>query len=142
MKNNYITSLNLPATDYGLLFLRIAVAALMLNHGIPKLLMLFGSQEISFLDPIGIGQTASLTIAVFAEVVCSILIGLGLATRLASLFLFLTMAVAFFVVHLNDPFQNKELALFYLIVYAFILIVGSGKYALDHYFLKKDVEKI
>jgi len=137
MNNNYITSLNLPATDYGLLFLRIAVAALMLNHGIPKLIMLFGSQEISFLDPIGIGQTASLTLAVFAEVVCSILIGVGLATRVASLFLLFTMAIAFFVVHLNDPFQNKELALFYLIVYTFIAIVGSGKYALDHYFLKK-----
>jgi len=137
MNKNYITSLNLPATDYGLLFLRIAVAALMLNHGIPKLIMLFGSQEISFLDPIGIGQTASLTLAVFAEVVCSILIGVGLATRVASLFLLFTMAIAFFVVHLNDPFQNKELALFYLIVYIFIAILGSGKYALDHYFLKK-----
>jgi len=137
MKNNYITSLNLPLTDYGLLFLRICLAALMLRHGIPKLIMLFSSGEISFLDPIGIGQTASLTLAVFAEVICSLLITVGLGTRLASIFLCLTMAIAFFVVHANDPFQNKELALFYLVVYAFIGIVGSGKYALDYYLLKR-----
>lgn len=137
MKNTYTTSLNLPATDYGLLFLRIAIAALMLSHGLPKLIMLFGPDEISFADPFGIGQATTLTLAVFAEVICSLLIGIGLATRLASLILLITMATAFFVIHGNDPFQNKELALVYLIVYVFITISGSGKYALDHYFLKK-----
>ncbi len=137
MKNTYSTSLHLPVTDYGLLFLRIAIAALMLGHGIPKLIMLFGSQEISFGDPIGIGQTASLTLTVFAEVICSILIAVGLATRLAAFVLAITMAMAFFVVHASDPFQIKELALVYLVVYTFIAIVGSGKYSLDHYFLKK-----
>ncbi len=137
MKNSYITSLNLPLTDYGLLFLRIAIAALMLRHGIPKLIMLFGSQEISFADPFGIGQTATLTLVVFAEVICSLLIAIGLATRLASFILLFTMAFAFFVIHAEDAFQTKELALIYLVVYVFITIVGSGKFALDHYFLKK-----
>jgi putative oxidoreductase len=137
MNKTYTTSLQLPAVDYGLLFLRIAIAALMLSHGIPKLIMLFGSQEISFADPFGIGQTASLTLVVFAEVICSLLIALGLATRLAAFILLFTMAFAFFVIHAEDPFQTKELALIYLVVYIFIVIVGSGKYALDHYFLKK-----
>lgn len=137
MKNTYTTSLNLRATDYGLLFLRIGIAGLMLSHGLPKLFLLFGSTEIEFADPIGIGESATLSLAVFTEVICSILIGIGLATRLASLAIVLTMGVAFFVVHSNDPFQTKELALVYLVVYAFITITGSGKYALDHYFLKK-----
>ncbi len=137
MNNTYTTSLQLPAVDYGLLFLRISIAALMLSHGIPKLIMLFGSQEISFADPFGIGQTATLTLVVFAEVICSLLIAFGLATRLASFILLFTMAFAFFVIHAEDPFQTKELALIYLVVYIFIAIVGSGKYALDHYFLKK-----
>jgi putative oxidoreductase len=137
MNKTYTTSLQLPAVDYGLLFLRISIAALMLSHGIPKLLMLFGSQEISFADPFGIGQTATLTLVVFAEVICSLLIALGLATRLAAFILLFTMAFAFFVIHAEDPFQTKELALIYLVVYTFICIIGGGKYALDHYFLKK-----
>ncbi len=137
MKNTYTTSLNLPATDYGLLFLRIGIAALMLSHGLPKLIMLFSAKEIEFADPIGLGESATLSLAVFTEVVCSVLIGIGLATRLASLAIVLTMGVAFFVVHSSDPFQTKELALVYLVVFAFITITGSGKYALDHYFLRK-----
>ncbi len=137
MNNTYTTSLNLQVTDYGLLFLRVSIAALMLGHGIPKLFMLFGSQEISFADPIGIGKTATLTLVVFAEVICSLLIAFGLATRLASFILLFTMAFAFFVIHAEDPFQMKELALIYLIIYTFITIVGSGKYALDHYLLKR-----
>jgi putative oxidoreductase len=137
MKNSYTTSLNLPATDYGLLFLRMAIAALMLSHGLPKLMMLFGSEEISFSDPFGLGPVATLSLAVFAEVICSLLIGIGLATRLASFTLLITMSVAFFVIHSNDAFQTKELAMLYLVVYAFITITGSGKYALDYYFLKK-----
>jgi putative oxidoreductase len=137
MKNSYTTSLHLPATDYGLLFLRMAIGALMLSHGLPKLMMLFGSEEISFSDPFGLGPVATLTLAVFAEVICSLLIVIGLATRLASLTLLITMSVAFFVIHANDAFQTKELAMLYLVVYAFITITGSGKYALDYYFLKK-----
>tara|TARA_R100001369_G_scaffold20091_3_gene36984 strand:- start:67418 stop:67831 length:414 start_codon:yes stop_codon:yes gene_type:complete len=137
MNNTYTTSLNLQVTDYGLLFLRVSIAALMLGHGIPKLFMLFGSQEISFADPIGIGQTATLTLVVFAEVICSLLIAFGLATRLASFILLFTMAFAFFVIHAEDPFQMKELALIYLVIYTFITITGSGKYALDHYLLKR-----
>lgn len=137
MNKTYTTSLMLPSVDYGLLFLRISIAALMLGHGIPKLFKLFGQEEISFADPYGIGAVATLTLVVFAEVICSILIAVGLATKLAALVLSLTMAGAFFIIHANDPFQNKELALIYLVVYVFIGIVGSGKYALDHYFLKK-----
>jgi len=142
MKNSYATSLNLPLTDYSLLFLRIAIAALMLRHGIPKLIMLFGSQEVSFADPFGIGQIATLTLVVFSEVICSFLIAFGLATRLAAFILLFTMFIAFFVIHAEDAFQTKELALIYLVVYVFIAMVGGGKFALDHYFLKKDVEKI
>lgn len=137
MEKSYTTNLNLPVTDFGLLFLRIAIASLMFSHGLPKLMMLFGPEEISFSDPLGFGPVVTLSLAVFAEVICSLLIGIGLATRLASLILLITMSIAFLVVHSNDAFQTKELALLYLVVYAFITIAGSGKYALDYYFLKK-----
>jgi len=137
MKKTYITSLDLQATDYGLLFIRLSVAVLMLFHGIPKLIQLFGPEEIVFADPIGIGHIATLALTVFAEVICSLLIAFGLATRLASFILLFTMGFAFFVIHAEDPFQMKELALIYLVIYTFITITGSGKYALDHYLLKK-----
>lgn len=137
MKKIYSTNLNLPSIDAGLLVLRIGVAALMLTHGTPKLLMLFGNEEIAFADPIGLGPTTSLMLSTFAEFVCSILILLGLGTRLAAIPLILNMAVAFFIFHAQDTFKVKELAGFYLLVFIVILITGAGKYALDYYWLKR-----
>ena len=137
MKKIYSTNLNLPSVDLGLLILRIGVAALMLTHGVPKLLMLFGSEEIAFADPIGLGATTSLLLATFAEFLCSILILLGLGTRLAAIPLIINMAVAFFIFHVQDPFKGKELSLFYLLIFIVILITGAGKYALDYYWLKR-----
>jgi len=137
MGNSYSTILNLKNTDIALLFLRIGIGGLMLTHGIPKMMMLFGGEPIIFGDPIGLGVETSLTLAVFAEFICSILILIGLGTRLAAIPLALTMAVAFFIVHAADPFQRKELALLYLIVFLFLFLTGSGKYSLDHYILKR-----
>lgn len=104
-------------------------------------MQLFGSDPIQFGDPIGIGVEASLTLTVFSEVICYILIIIGLGTRLASIPLVITMAVAFFIVHGADPLQRKELALIYLIVYLVLFFTGSGKYSLDHYFLKQKTKK-
>lgn len=110
----------------------------MLTHGVPKLLKLFGSEEIAFADPFGLGPGMTLALAVFAEFLCSILILLGLATRLAVIPLIITMASAFFIVHATDAFRNKELSLVYLLIYVVLLITGAGKYALDFYWLKKE----
>lgn len=133
----YSTILNLKNTDIALLLLRLGVGGLMLTHGIPKLMKFFGNDPITFGDPVGLGAEASLTLVIFAEVVCSILVIIGLGTRLAAIPLMATMAVAFFIVHAADPFQQKELALFYLIVFLVLFLTGSGKYSLDQYFLKR-----
>ncbi len=105
---NYSTILNLKNTDIALLLLRLGVGGLMLTHGIPKLMRLFGSDPIQFGDPIGIGVEASLTLAVFSEVICSVLIIIGLGTRLAAIPLIITMAVAFSWFTLQTRFKIKN----------------------------------
>lgn len=116
-----------------LLFFRIGISAMMLTHGLPKLTRLLPGQEISFPDPLGIGVFLALLLAVFAEVICSLLIILGLGTRLAAIPLAITMAVAAFMVHAGDPFVRKELAFMYLLAYLTLLIAGPGKYSVDRY---------
>ncbi len=137
MDKTYTTSLNLPSIDIALFILRVGSAILILTHGIPKLLTLFGGGEITFPDPIGVGMEASLTLAVFAEVICATLLALGLASRLATIPLIINMVVIYFIVHAQDPFAHKELALVFLLIFTTLAITGSGKYALDHYLLKK-----
>lgn len=114
-----------------LLFLRVAAACLMLTHGFPKVQRLFSGEEIQFADPYGLGVTTSLALAAFAEFVCSILVILGLATRLAVIPIMITMATAVIFAHANDPFGVKEKPLLFLVVFTFILIIGPGRYSID-----------
>lgn len=134
MKNNI---------DIGLLLLRLTFGGLMLiNHGWGKMLTLFGDNPIQFADPIGIGATPSLALAVFAEVLCALLIVLGLFTRLAVIPLIVTMLVAVFVVHISDPFKKMEMAILYLIPFVVLLLNGGGRYALDAVFFNKNKRRI
>ena len=137
MKRLLHTGTNETYLDLLSLILRLSIAAFMLTHGLGKLNLLFSGTEIQFPDPMGLGATFSLGLAVFAEVVCSILIGLGLATRLASIPLIATMLVAVFIVHGADPFAKKEFALLYLLIYLVIWVIGSRKFSLDYLLLKK-----
>lgn len=105
---------------------------MMLTHGYPKLQQLLAGGEIQFADPFGLGQAATLIVAVLAEFVCSILLLLGLATRLATIPLIITMGTAVFIIHAADEFGKKEMGLHYLLVYIFLLIAGAGKYSIDH----------
>lgn len=116
--------------DFAILILRVSIGLLMLTHGIPKLNMLL-SGEIQFPGLFGMPPAISLFLAVFAELFCSVLLIFGLATRLAAIPLFFTMVVAAFVVHADDPFSQKELALIYLVSYVVIFLQGSGKYSID-----------
>lgn len=114
-----------------LFIVRLGVALLMLSHGIPKLHMLLEGGEIQFPGVMGLSSGISLGLAVFAEVLCSILILIGLGTRVASIPLIITMLVAVFMIHANDPFASQELGLLYLLLYIPLLILGSGKYSVD-----------
>lgn len=127
--------------NLALLLLRVAAGAFMLTHGMGKFSNLVGDEPISFADPIGIGEPASLVLAVFAEVLCSILLIFGIATRFAAIPLLITMLVAVFIIHANDEFGRKELALLYAIIYLSIAIAGAGKISVDYWIYQKTNRK-
>jgi len=118
--------------DITLLLLRITFGGLMIiNHGFPKLQRLFGGEPIEFMNFMGLGPEVSLGLAVFAEFLCAILIVIGLGTRFAAVPLIITMFVAAFVAHGDDPFSRQEKPLLFMVPYIALLISGGGKYALD-----------
>lgn len=117
--------------DSVLLLARVAIAVLMLTHGLPKLSMLFSGEPVQFLSVFGLSPAVSLGLAVFAEVFCSILILIGFGTRLAVIPLIVTMIVAVFQVHATDGFVKQELGIHYLLVYLMLLVAGSGRYSVD-----------
>lgn len=120
-----------------LLLLRMIVGIFMLTHGIGKFMMLVGDGPIRFVDPIGLGVTASLILVVFAEVFCSIFLIVGVATRLAVIPLLVTMLVAALITHASDPFAKKELPLLYAAIFIVIALAGAGKYSIDSWIYKR-----
>jgi putative oxidoreductase len=133
MRRLFNTNFNNESVHFMLLVLRVAFSIFMLTHGYMKLQWVMAGGEIQFGDPIGIGAPASLYLAVFAEVFCSVLLILGLASRFATIPLIITMLVAAFIVHAPDPFAKKEMAYHFLTVYVFLLVSGPGKYSIDHF---------
>jgi putative oxidoreductase len=123
--------------NFVLLLIRLVVGILMLTHGMGKFSRLFGSEPIQFSDPIGLGATASLALAVFSEVFCSILLILGLGTRLAAVPLLVTFLVVAFIVHANDGFGKQELPLLYASIYFVLAKTGAGKISLDNWIYSK-----
>ena len=137
MKRVFHTGTNEEYLNLLVLILRVSIAAFMLTHGAPKLSKLLAGGEIQFGDPVGLGPAISLALVVFAEFFCSLLIGIGLGTRLAVIPLMITMLVAAFVSHGPDPFRQKELALLYFLLYLALLVTGSRKYSLDHLMIRR-----
>ena len=132
MKRLFNPSFNPDRLDLILLFARIAVGCFMLVHGLPKLEKWMAGGEIEFADPLGVGAKTSLLLVVIAEVVCSILLILGFATRLALVFLLFTMIIVAFIIHSLEPFEAKEKAFLYLTIFGLLFITGSGRYSVDY----------
>ena len=117
--------------DLGVLVLRVGIGAMLLGHGVGKMVDLFsGSRD--FPDPLGIGPTLSLFLAAFAEFVCSILVILGIKTRLSAMPIVIAMLVAAFVYHVDDPWERKELGLLYAVPFLMLVITGGGRFTLDY----------
>lgn len=135
---NYLNSTNSNSVvkDIALLVVRVFIGFAMLSHGFPKLQMLLDGKN-DFFDFLGLGPQISLGLTVFAEFVCSILLILGLFSRIALGFLIFTMIIAGFVVHGADPFAKQEMSLVYLSVYLLLMVFGVGKVSVDYMIEKR-----
>jgi putative oxidoreductase len=121
-------------TSFGLLVLRLWFGlTLLLHHGLDKLNH-FSETAPKFFDPLNIAPTPSFALVVFAEVVGSALVAIGLLTRFAALTLVINFSVAFFLFHkqaMSGP-KSGELAFIYLAGFAALLFAGGGKFSVDN----------
>ncbi len=130
------TPVNSFLPSVGLLLHRLVFAGfLLVGHGWGKL-MSFSEKAGTFPDPLHIGHQLSMASAIFCEVVCSALVVLGLATRIAVLPVVFTMGVAAFIIHADAPLfmgggAAKEPALLYLSAFAILFFTGAGRFSLD-----------
>jgi putative oxidoreductase len=130
MKKLLSTRYSETSLSIALFILRAAAGAMMIPHGYDKL-QHFSKYSPAFVDPFHIGITASLSLDIFAEFFCSILLILGLLARLTVIPLIIAMSVALFYVHHGEIFGDGERAALYLIMFISILFAGPGKFSID-----------
>lgn len=122
---------SVAAFNFSMLLLRVVFGLLMITkHGYDKM-MKFSTLQNEFYNFLGIGTKASLVLAIFAEVLCSLFLILGLFTRLATLPLIITMLVAVFGFNAGKPLVDSEAALMYLGAFTTLLFCGPGKISID-----------
>ena len=148
MKKLFLNSANAFNFDFGLLIIRLIIGFLMTFYGFEKLSHFnemaasdFWMKNVSFL---GFSSKIALGLTVFAELVCSILLILGLFTRLSLFFLMFCMAWIFLVIFplsILDKGENGYQfndAFVYFMIYFGLFFTGSGKYSLDSKLFKTE----
>ena len=117
----------------GLLLLRLALAAIFITHGYPKLTHADAALRAAFIEH---GLPAYFVyVAGTIEVFGGALLALGLFTRVAALLLAIEMAVAIWKVHSGGGFlalHNYEFPLALGTACFALATVGAGLISLDH----------
>ena len=86
------------SSDLALLLMRLGFGlSLFLKHGLEKLTG-YSQMVTHFPNPLGIGAHASLAYALLSDGICSLLVLLGVGTRLAALVIVINLSVVFFLV--------------------------------------------
>lgn len=119
------------AQDLGLLFLRVSGGLFLLwVHGLPKLLN-YSAQLQNIEDPFHLGANATLMLAIFAEVLCPLLIIVGVLVRLACLPILCVLLIALLIVHPQWSIEEGQFGWLLLILFTSIFIAGPGRLALN-----------
>jgi putative oxidoreductase len=119
------------AFNFALLVQRVVTGLLMLiGHGLPKISK-FSDLSSSFPDPLRIGHRNSLVLVILAELFCSMLMVLGLFTRIVAFIIALDLSIVVFIYHHGQPLNNVDLGAIYLTSVFTIMILGPGKVSVD-----------
>ena len=137
MKKLFSTSYSAASFNLGMLLLRLTMGGLMAYAGYHKLthfnevLNGTGGRPPFHINFLGLSDSTNLSLLVFAELFCAGLIVIGMLTRLATIPLIISSAVALYVAHNWDILGGGQLITLFLAGYVTLLLVGPGKISVD-----------
>lgn len=131
------TEIKSQAVNLGMGLLRVFTGlAIAFGHGLHKLPpsegFINGVADLGFPLPGVFGWLASIS-----EFFGGIFLALGLLTRPSSIFLTITMVVAAFLRHADDPYSVKEKPILFMMIFILYFLAGPGKYSIDQLLKKK-----
>jgi putative oxidoreductase len=117
--------------DFALLWLRVSTSLLLFwTNGWPKIAH-YASELQAIDDPLGLGKSVTLWLALFAEVLCPAAIALGFLTRLACVPVIVLLFVTLLGVHGDWTLAQGQFGWLYLIVHVALLFSGAGAWSID-----------
>ena len=141
MKKILLKSIEPINLSLGLLLIRVIIGVIMAFYGHEKLMNFeemaasdFWAKNVSFL---GMTGKFPLALTIFAEFFCSLLLIIGLFTRLSLIPLLICMGyiiaivAQFSVINTGDNGTEVNTALVYFIIYLGLFLTGPGKYSID-----------
>ncbi|MDI1444327.1 DoxX family protein [Polyangium sp. 6x1] len=127
-----MAALRARSLDLGLLFLRVSSAALIWTFHMARKLGDFDHELRTFPDPLGVGHATSFVMVFGAEGLCSLLVAIGLATRLSSLPIVFTMMMVLVLGARGFEGADVQSALLYAVPHVVLVLTGPGRWSLDH----------
>lgn len=124
------TKYSTGAFNLGMLVLRLGIGVLLAAHGFDKL-QHFSTIQPHFMNFMGLGQTVSLCLDIFAKFFCSIFLILGLFTRLACIPILVVMSVILLKVTHGHVFGQGEMPSLYFAATLALLFCGPGEISVD-----------
>lgn len=141
IKRTYFRFTGYSYTNLGRLFLRLFVGIMLMQFGIRQIIN-FDHISNVFPSVMCMSSSASLSVLIGIEVICSFFIMIGFLTRVMILPPFLAMLAAeYYLLHdyvaiasyQLDWQQQGYLPIMFLGIYFFLMLVGPGKISVDYF---------
>jgi putative oxidoreductase len=131
MRKLLSTAYSEGAFNFAILVQRVVTGMLLLvGHGMSKISN-FSALSETFYDPFRIGHRNSLILVILSELFCSMMMVLGLFTRIVTFVIVIELCIVVFWFHHGQPLKNFELGAIILTSAFTIMIVGPGRVSVD-----------
>lgn len=140
IKRMFLYSAGLTFTNMARLFIRLFTGVMFMQFGIRQIAH-FNELAPTFYSLLGMSGETTLLVMILIEIICSLLIILGLFTRFAIIPPFISMVIAEHVimqyyntVDLTKLFslQAGYLPIMFMGIFIFMMLAGPGKISLDY----------
>ncbi|PZR25262.1 MAG: DoxX family protein [Citrobacter freundii] len=120
-----------------MLVFRVLVSVeLMMAHGLKKVGVGVAQAE-TIPNPLHLPAQLNDLFATSANLFFPVLVIIGFFTRIAVIPVLAVTLTGYFVVHWNDSLLEKDTPFMYSVSFLLIMVLGPGKYSLDHFLNKR-----
>lgn len=140
IKRLFLYSAGLTFTNMARLFMRLFTGIMFMQFGIRQITY-FSELAPDFPSVLGMGSETTLLIMILIEIICSLLIILGLFTRIALIPPIVAMVIAINVImqycstadmSILYSLQAGYLPIMFIGIFVFMMLAGPGKISLDY----------